>query len=56
MEIFTALLDGFAVSLQPLALTMIVIGCAAGLVIGALPGLGSVNGVAILLPVTFLVR
>lgn len=55
MEIFTALLDGFAVSLQPLALTMIVIGCAAGLVIGALPGLGSVNGVAILLPVTFLV-
>jgi putative tricarboxylic transport membrane protein len=55
MEILTSLLDGFSVSLQPLALTMIVLGCAGGLVIGALPGLGSVNGVAILLPVTFLV-
>jgi putative tricarboxylic transport membrane protein len=30
-----------------------VIGAAAGLLIGAMPGLGSVNGVAILLPVTF---
>ncbi|MFV0245516.1 MAG: tripartite tricarboxylate transporter permease [Qingshengfaniella sp.] len=34
---------------------MIFLGCLAGLFIGAMPGLGSVNGVAILLPVTFLV-
>ncbi|MEM7406242.1 MAG: tripartite tricarboxylate transporter permease [Pseudomonadota bacterium] len=34
---------------------LIVVGCAVGLFIGAMPGLGSVNGVAILLPVTFLV-
>ncbi|MDE0347899.1 MAG: tripartite tricarboxylate transporter permease, partial [Boseongicola sp.] len=34
---------------------MIFVGCLAGLFIGAMPGLGSVNGVAILLPVTFLV-
>ncbi len=55
MEILAHLMDGFAVSLQPLNLAMIVFGCAAGLVIGALPGLGSVNGVAILLPITFIV-
>ncbi|RME95217.1 MAG: tripartite tricarboxylate transporter permease [Alphaproteobacteria bacterium] len=34
---------------------LIVIGCTIGLFIGAMPGLGSVNGVAILLPLTFLV-
>jgi len=55
MEIFNLLLDGFAIALQPLNLGLIIIGCALGLVIGAMPGLGSVNGVAILLPITFLV-
>ncbi|HFC04963.1 MAG TPA: tripartite tricarboxylate transporter permease, partial [Rhizobiales bacterium] len=55
MEIFGLLLDGFAIALQPLNLGLIIIGCALGLVIGAMPGLGSVNGVAILLPITFLV-
>ena len=34
---------------------MIFLGCTIGLLIGAMPGLGSVNGVAILLPITFLV-
>jgi putative tricarboxylic transport membrane protein len=34
---------------------MMVLGCVIGLFVGAMPGLGSVNGVAILLPVTFLV-
>ncbi len=55
MEILNLLLDGFAVALQPLNLGLIVAGCIAGLFIGAMPGLGSVNGVAILLPMTFLV-
>lgn len=55
MEIFTHLLDGFAVAFQPLNLGLIILGCLVGLFIGAMPGLGSVNGVAILLPVTFLV-
>ena len=36
-------------------LFLVIIGCAVGLFIGAMPGLGSVNGVAILLPVTFIV-
>ena len=48
-------MDGFAVALQPLNLGLILIGCTIGLFIGAMPGLGSVNGVAILLPLTFLV-
>ena len=55
MEILSLLLNGFAIALEPLNLTLIIIGCAVGLFIGAMPGLGSVNGVAILLPMTFLV-
>ena len=41
--------------MQPTNFMMIVIGCLLGLLVGAMPGLGSVNGVAILLPITFLV-
>jgi len=54
-QIFSLLGAGLLEALQPLNLTMIVIGCAVGLLVGAMPGLGSVNGVAILLPITFLV-
>lgn len=55
MEILGHLVDGFWISLQPLNLMLIVVGVIIGLFIGAMPGLGSVNGVAILLPITFLV-
>ncbi len=55
MEILSLLLNGFAIAFEPLNLALIVVGCAVGLFIGAMPGLGSVNGVAILLPMTFLV-
>ena len=55
MDIFSLLVDGFFIAFQPLNLALIVFGCVAGLFIGAMPGLGSVNGVAILLPMTFLV-
>ena len=55
MEILGLLVDGFAVALQPMNLGLIFLGCTVGLFIGAMPGLGSVNGVAILLPLTFLV-
>ena len=55
MEIFSLLIDGFFIAFQPLNLLLIMLGCTAGLFIGAMPGLGSVNGVAILLPMTFLV-
>ena len=46
---------GLLEAMQPLNFTMIIIGCTVGLLVGAMPGLGSVNGVAILLPITFLV-
>ena len=55
MEILSHLIDGFAIAVQPMNLGLIIFGCALGLFIGAMPGLGSVNGVAILLPMTFLV-
>ncbi len=55
MEILALLLNGFAIAFEPLNLALIIGGCAIGLFIGAMPGLGSVNGVAILLPMTFLV-
>lgn len=55
MEIFALLADGFATSLSPLNLMIVILGVTAGLFIGAMPGLGSVNGVAIVLPLTFIV-
>ena len=55
MELLSHLADGFAVSFQPLNFGLLVLGCLLGLFIGAMPGLGSVNGVAILLPITFFV-
>ncbi|MGC9419800.1 MAG: tripartite tricarboxylate transporter permease [Rhodovulum sp.] len=55
MEILGLLADGFATSLSPLNLMIVILGVTAGLFIGAMPGLGSVNGVAIVLPLTFIV-
>ena len=55
MEILGHLIDGFGIAFEPLNLLLVIVGCAMGLFIGAMPGLGSVNGVAILLPMTFLV-
>ena len=56
MEGILALLGtGLVEAMQPDNFAMIVIGCLLGLLVGAMPGLGSVNGVAILLPITFLV-
>jgi putative tricarboxylic transport membrane protein len=54
-EILGLLGNGFLVVFEPQNLMLIIGGCALGLFIGAMPGLGSVNGVAILLPLTFLV-
>ena len=55
MEVLSLLADGFATSLSPFNLFIVIIGVTAGLFIGAMPGLGSVNGVAIVLPLTFIV-
>ncbi len=52
MEVFANLAAGFSV-LTWFTLALAVIGCFLGTIIGALPGLGPSNGVAILIPVTF---
>lgn len=53
MDIFANLALGFGIALSPFTLMLAVIGCSLGTVIGALPGLGPSNGVAILIPITF---
>ena len=53
MEILAQLGNGFAVALTPLNITLLLAGCFSGTLIGAMPGLGPVNGVAILIPLTF---
>ncbi len=55
METLGLLGDGFLIAFSPLNLALMLLGCSVGLIVGAMPGLGSVNGVAILLPVTFFV-
>jgi putative tricarboxylic transport membrane protein len=54
MEILSSLAYGFSVALTPFNLSMAMIGCLVGTVVGALPGLGPTNGVAILIPVAFI--
>jgi putative tricarboxylic transport membrane protein len=53
MELLGHLAGGLGTAFEPLNFMLIVLGCTVGLFVGAMPGLGSVNGVAILLPVTF---
>jgi putative tricarboxylic transport membrane protein len=53
METLSALAGGFAVAASPFNLAMVLIGCFLGTLIGALPGLGPINGVAILMPIAY---
>ncbi len=53
METLNFLLQGFDVALQPTNLLMALLGAFAGTVVGMLPGLGPINGVALLLPLAF---
>lgn len=56
MDVLAALLNGILIALDPINLGLAVIGVVFGLFVGAMPGLGSVNGVAILLPFTFVIQ
>lgn len=56
MDILSSLMGGFAVAVTPLNLALAVFGCFMGTLIGSLPGLGPVNGVAILIPVAFAMK
>lgn len=53
METLANLALGFSVALTPYTLMLAVFGCFLGTIIGALPGLGPSNGVAILIPLAF---
>ena len=53
MEVLSLLANGFSVALTPHTLMLAVAGCIIGTMVGALPGLGPSNGVAILIPLAF---
>ena len=53
METLGYLIQGFGVALTPTHLLLAFVGCFLGTIIGALPGLGPSNGVAILIPLAF---
>lgn len=56
MSTLSALAGGFAVALQPINLVVAAIGAFIGTTVGMLPGLGPINGVAILLPLAFALK
>ena len=51
--VLSGLATGFGVALDPFNLFLVLAGCFLGTLIGALPGLGPINGVAILLPIAY---
>ncbi|CUA98188.1 tripartite tricarboxylate transporter permease [Pannonibacter indicus] len=53
MDILSNLALGFSVALTPTTLFLAIVGCFLGTIIGALPGLGPSNGVALLIPISF---
>ncbi len=52
MDIFNALLQGFATAITPVNLLWALVGCALGTAVGVLPGIGPAVAVAMLLPIT----
>lgn len=53
MENFAALISGFHVVLTPENISVCMLGAILGLIVGAMPGIGSLAGVALLLPLTY---
>jgi putative tricarboxylic transport membrane protein len=53
LDLLANLSLGFSIALSPYTLMLAIVGCFMGTIIGALPGLGPSNGVAILIPLTF---
>jgi putative tricarboxylic transport membrane protein len=56
MDTLQFLLGGFAVALTPENLLVAAIGAFIGTIVGMLPGLGPINGVAILMPLAFALK
>jgi putative tricarboxylic transport membrane protein len=53
LDLLSNLATGFSVALSPINLVFVTIGVVAGTLIGALPGIGPVAGIAILLPLAY---
>ena len=53
MENFQSLIQGFSVLMTVQNIGATLLGCVLGLIIGAMPGIGSLAGVALLLPLTY---
>lgn len=56
MDTWSHLGTGFAVATQPINLFVAALGSFIGTVVGLLPGLGPINGVAILMPLAFALK
>ncbi len=56
MDTLANLWMGFGVAVTPYTLFLAICGCFLGTIIGALPGLGPSNGVAILIPLAFALK
>ncbi len=56
MENIAALMHGFAVAATPINLMMALAGAFVGTIVGLLPGVGPINGVAILMPIAFAMK
>ena len=56
MDNIAALMQGFAVAATPINLLMALAGAFVGTIVGLLPGIGPINGVAILLPIAFAMK
>jgi putative tricarboxylic transport membrane protein len=53
MDAFGALVSGFGTALQPVNLLVVFLGVLIGTIIGMLPGIGPINAIAILIPISF---
>jgi putative tricarboxylic transport membrane protein len=56
MDTLQHLVMGFGVALSPTNLLIAALGCFIGTIVGLLPGLGPINGVAILMPLAFAMK
>jgi putative tricarboxylic transport membrane protein len=56
MDTFQHLMEGFGVALLPINLLVAAIGALIGTIVGMLPGLGPINGVALLMPLAFALK
>jgi putative tricarboxylic transport membrane protein len=52
MTVFSHLVEGFSIALSPLNMSMAFMGVSIGTLVGMLPGIGPINAIAILIPVT----